>query len=40
MKQLNNSKIQRFFAENIGKSVTAEEIRAQFDVAFGDGSGD
>lgn len=40
MQQLNDSTVQRFFAENIGKSVTAKEIRAQFDQAFGDGSGD
>lgn len=37
--QINDSALRELFAENIGKTVTAETIRATFDEAFGAGSG-
>jgi len=37
---LDESAVQRYFAANIGNTVTAAAIRRQFDGAFGGGSGD
>ena len=39
MSQLNQSKVQQFFEENIGHNVSVDDIRASFDVAFGEGAG-
>ena len=39
MKQLNASAVQGLFADNIGKRLTAKQIRAAFDKSFGAGSG-
>ena len=33
------SKVSRLFADNVGKSLSAEAIRAAFDDAFGAGAG-
>ena len=38
--QVNNSPVRDLFADNIGKNMTATEVRAKFDAAFGAGSGD
>jgi ribonuclease T2 len=38
--QINNSAVRDFFAENIGERVTASDIKAKYDAAFGDGAGD
>lgn len=37
--QINNSSVRDLFADNIGKRVTATQIRARFDQAFGNGAG-
>jgi ribonuclease T2 len=39
MDQLNDSPLRELFAGNIGQSITANQIRAGFDRAFGAGSG-
>ena len=39
MDQLNDSPLRELFADNIGQSITANQIRAGFDQAFGTGSG-
>ncbi|MEA2112160.1 MAG: ribonuclease T2 [Campylobacterota bacterium] len=39
LKQINNSAVRDFFAKNIGKTVTAKQVRLAFDRAFGQGSG-
>jgi len=39
LSQLNHSKIQQFFAKNMGKKVTLKEIRRLFDETFGEGTG-
>ena len=36
---VNSSSVQKLFADNIGKQITAEAIRAKFDQSFGPGSG-
>lgn len=38
--ELNASAVRDLFAANIGKSVTAEQIKAAFDKSFGQGAGD
>ena len=38
--QLNVSSVGTFFADNIGKNVTSDQILGEFDLAFGDGAGD
>lgn len=38
--QVNNSAVRDFLKENIGERVTASEIRARFDTAFGSGTGE
>ncbi len=38
--ELNASEVRRFFADNIGETITAEEVRARFDAAFGSGVGE
>ncbi|MFN4143239.1 ribonuclease T2 family protein [Aestuariivirga sp.] len=40
MDLLNRSPVRDLLAENIGRTVTSEEIRGQFDVAFGEGAGE
>jgi ribonuclease T2 len=40
MNQLNASPVRVLFASRIGKRVTADELRAAFDQAFGEGAGD
>jgi len=35
---VNNSSVQKLFADNIGQQITAEAIRAKFDESFGPGS--
>lgn len=40
MDQLNKSAVRELISGNIGKRVTARQIRAAFDTAFGPGSGD
>jgi len=40
MMQINNSKVQDFFANNIGNKVTLKDIRKQFDREFGKGAGE
>ena len=37
--QINKSQVRDLFADNIGNNITATEIRAKFDAAFGAGSG-
>jgi len=37
--QVNESKVQQFFKQNIGKIVRLEEVRKIFDQSFGNGSG-
>ncbi len=39
LKQINNSKVRDFFVKNIGKTVTAKQVRLAFDRSFGQGSG-
>lgn len=39
MDQINESPVRDLMAQNIGKSLTADEIRAQFDKSFGEGAG-
>jgi ribonuclease T2 len=39
MDQLNDSPLRELFADNIGQSITANQIRAGIDQAFGAGSG-
>lgn len=39
LKQINDSSVQDFIEDNVGKTVTAETIRAQFDESFGKGAG-
>jgi len=38
--EVNISSVQKLFASNIGKQITADQIRASFDQTFGQGSGD
>ncbi|SFV64665.1 Ribonuclease I precursor [hydrothermal vent metagenome] len=38
-KQINDSKVGQFFTQNIGKSVTLEQIRFKMNASFGAGSG-
>ncbi len=38
--QVNTSAVRDFFAANIGKTVSAADIKAKFDAAFGAGAGD
>lgn len=40
LNQVNRSKVGDFLRDNIGKKVSASDIRAAFDVSFGKGSGD
>jgi len=37
--QVNDSKVQQFFKQNIGKTIRLEEVRKVFDKAFGNGAG-
>jgi ribonuclease T2 len=37
--QVNESKVQQFFKQNIGKTVRLEDIRKEFDKEFGSGAG-
>jgi ribonuclease T2 len=37
--QINASPVRALFADNVGKNLTSNEIRARFDQAFGSGSG-
>jgi len=39
IEQINSSAVRNLFADNIGKEITAEEVRAKFDDAFGEGTG-
>lgn len=39
VRQINDSPLRTLFVESIGKSVTAEQVRAAFDQAFGAGAG-
>ena len=39
VKQFNNSKVGRFFSQNIGKSITLEQVRFKMNESFGKGSG-
>lgn len=39
LEQLNDSSVRNFIEENVGKTVTAAAIRAQFDESFGKGTG-
>ncbi len=39
VKQVNNSKVQHYFKQHIGKVVTLKEVRKLFDKEFGDGAG-
>ncbi len=39
LKQVNSSKVQKYFKDNIGKVVTLKEIRKLFDEEFGNGAG-
>jgi ribonuclease T2 len=39
IEQINNSPVRELFANNIGQSISAEEIRNKFDEAFGEGAG-
>lgn len=39
LKQINTSAVQTLFAQNIGKKITSQQIRAQFDQAFGHNAG-
>ena len=39
MTQVNSSRIQDFFADNVGKKVALRDIRRIFDIEFGQGSG-
>lgn len=39
LEQVNNSLVRDLFADNIGNSLSATEIRAKFDAAFGAGAG-
>ncbi|CAM5763857.1 ribonuclease T(2) [Labrys miyagiensis] len=38
--QINNSPVQKLFADNIGKEIETSDIRQAFDQGFGDGAGD
>jgi ribonuclease T2 len=40
MTQLNASRVRDLFAENIGRTITAEQIKQAFDESFGAGAGD
>ncbi len=40
LKQVNSSKVQKYFKDNIGKIVTLKEIRKLFDKEFGNGAGE
>jgi ribonuclease T2 len=40
LEQLNSSAVQKLFAGNIGKKVTAKAIRKAFDQSFGAGAGE
>ena len=40
MTQVNESKVQKFFANNVGKKVSLKDIRKVFDGEFGKGSGE
>jgi ribonuclease T2 len=40
LKQVNSSKVQKFFAKNIGRTVTIKDIRKIFDEEFGKGAGE
>jgi len=37
--QVNNSKVQQFFKQNIGKTIRLEDVRKVFDKEFGNGTG-
>jgi ribonuclease T2 len=37
--QLNDSKVRDFLAENIGRTITSEDIRRSFEESFGEGAG-
>ena len=39
LKQVNQSKVQQYFKQNIGKIITLKEVRKEFDKAFGQGAG-
>lgn len=39
LEQINKSPIRNLFADNVGKKITAAEIRAKFDATFGAGTG-
>ncbi len=39
VKQVNQSKVQQYFKQNIGSVVTLKEVRKEFDKAFGKGAG-
>ena len=39
VKQVNQSKVQQYFKQNIGKVITLKEVRKEFDKAFGTGAG-
>ena len=39
LKEVNDSTIQKYFKQNIGRVVTLKEIRKRFDKAFGAGAG-
>lgn len=39
MNELNSSSVQKLFADNIGKTLKVQTIRAAFDQAFGEGAG-
>jgi ribonuclease T2 len=36
---VNDSKVSQFFMRNVGKTVTLQQVRYQFDSSFGKGSG-
>ena len=39
LKQINTSQVREFFARNVGKRVSVEQVRRAFDKSFGKGSG-
>jgi len=39
LKQVNESKVQQYFKQNVGRIVTLKEVRKLFDKAFGSGTG-
>jgi ribonuclease T2 len=38
--EINNSSVRELFADHIGETLSADQIKNQFDIAFGEGAGD